>query len=100
LDPFLFQAGRAYRCFCTPSELDAIRISLKASGSLDTYDRRGLLLTDEEVHRKMKAGEKYVVRLKVSFSLSPCLFFSAQSLDFSFSPFSLLRKQTADDLYN
>jgi glutamyl/glutaminyl-tRNA synthetase len=48
---------------------DAIRISLKASGSLDTYDRRGAFLTDEEVHRKMKAGEKHVVRLKVSRSL-------------------------------
>ena len=35
-------------------------------GSNDTYDKTCLHLTEEEVARRVKAGEKSVVRLNVS----------------------------------
>ena len=44
-------------------------------GSNATYDKSCLNLTDEEVVRKVKAGEKYVVRMNVTplFLLVSCL---------------------------
>ncbi|KAL7416937.1 hypothetical protein BDY24DRAFT_378756 [Mrakia frigida] len=60
----LLDTNHAYRCFCTPDELAEIRDGLKKSGSTNVYDRRGFYLTEEEVARKLRAGEKYVVRFK------------------------------------
>jgi glutamyl-tRNA synthetase len=65
------QNGLAYRCFCTPTELAEIKAGLRAQGSHNTYDRRGFYLTEEEVARKVKAGEKHVIRLKVRPLLLP-----------------------------
>ncbi|KZW00732.1 hypothetical protein EXIGLDRAFT_738698 [Exidia glandulosa HHB12029] len=53
----------AYRCFCSPDTLAETRQRLSSLGSNATYDRTCLHLTDEEVHRRLRAGHKHVVRL-------------------------------------
>ncbi|KAG9047091.1 Glutamate--tRNA ligase mitochondrial [Tulasnella sp. UAMH 9824] len=58
----LLDTGRAYRCFCSPSALTETRERLARMRSNATYDRTCLHLTDEEVARRVKAGEKHVVR--------------------------------------
>ena len=61
------QAGHAYRCFCPPSRLAATREKLAKKGSSATYDKACLHLAEEEVMRRVKAGERCVVRLDVGF---------------------------------
>ncbi|KAJ3558730.1 hypothetical protein NM688_g747 [Phlebia brevispora] len=48
------------------SRLAETRERLARTGSNDTYDKACLHLTDEEVARRVRAGEKYVVRLNDS----------------------------------
>ena len=62
----VIQSGHAYRCFCSPDQLNSTREKLARTGSNLTYDKTCLHLTDEEVARKVKAGEKSIVRLNVS----------------------------------
>ncbi|KAI0802992.1 glutamyl-tRNA synthetase [Irpex lacteus] len=62
----LIETGRAYRCFCSPDKLAQTREKLARTGSNATYDKTCLNLTEEEVRRRMKAGEKFVVRLNDS----------------------------------
>ncbi|KAG6890876.1 hypothetical protein C0992_012012 [Termitomyces sp. T32_za158] len=62
----LLDSGHAYRCFCTVDKMQAIRERLARSGSNKTYDKTCLHLTEEEVARKVRAGEKSVVRLNDS----------------------------------
>ncbi|KZT09062.1 glutamyl-tRNA synthetase [Laetiporus sulphureus 93-53] len=59
----LLASGHAYRCFCSPDTIAATRERLARSGSNATYDKACLHVTEEEVVRRMKAGEKFVVRL-------------------------------------
>ncbi|KAF7794694.1 hypothetical protein EIP86_005832 [Pleurotus ostreatoroseus] len=62
----LLDSGHAYRCFCSPDRLAATREKLARTGSNDTYDKTCLHLTEEEAARRVRAGEKYVVRLNDS----------------------------------
>ena len=62
------QAGHAYRCFCSPDRLAETHQKLKSMGSNATYDRACMHLTEEEVARRVRSGERNVVRLNVSFS--------------------------------
>ncbi|PFH47195.1 hypothetical protein AMATHDRAFT_198392 [Amanita thiersii Skay4041] len=59
----LLESGHAYRCFCSLDTLTETREKLARTGSNLTYDKRCLHLTDEEVARRVKAGEKSVIRL-------------------------------------
>ncbi|KAL1714692.1 hypothetical protein EV715DRAFT_257035, partial [Schizophyllum commune] len=59
----LLESGHAYRCFCTPDELNDTRERLARQGSNTTYDRRCMHLTDEEVHRRIRAGHKHTIRI-------------------------------------
>ncbi|KAL5534809.1 hypothetical protein ACEPAG_1273 [Sanghuangporus baumii] len=59
----LVQRGHAYHCFCTPVQLGNIKTKLAKSGLNATYDKRCLHLSDEEVARRKRAGEKFVIRL-------------------------------------
>ncbi|TFK74720.1 glutamyl-tRNA synthetase [Pluteus cervinus] len=65
----LLDSGHAYRCFCSQDTLAATREKLARSGSNLTYDKRCLHLTEEEVARKVRAGEKSIVRWNDSVSL-------------------------------
>ncbi|ODN76145.1 glutamate-tRNA ligase, variant 3 [Cryptococcus amylolentus CBS 6039] len=60
----LVAKGEAYECFCTPTELEAIKMSLKKQGLMHSYDGRCRHLTEEDVARRKKAGHTYVVRYK------------------------------------
>ncbi|KAI0935754.1 hypothetical protein AcV5_004082 [Taiwanofungus camphoratus] len=59
----LLDNGHAYRCFCSPDKLAATREKLARAGSNSTYDKACLNLTEEEVARRVRAGEKSVIRL-------------------------------------
>ncbi|KAG8220277.1 hypothetical protein J3R82DRAFT_1371 [Butyriboletus roseoflavus] len=59
----LLESGHAYRCFCSPDKLTATRERLARTGSNSTYDKACLHLTEEEVARRVRAGEKSIVRL-------------------------------------
>ncbi|WP_114544025.1 glutamate--tRNA ligase, partial [Candidatus Similichlamydia laticola] len=59
----LLEAGKAYKCFATPEELNLMRAL--CSGGRKGYDRRYRYLSQEEIAEKEEAGEPYVIRLKV-----------------------------------
>ncbi|KAI0825292.1 glutamyl-tRNA synthetase [Trametes gibbosa] len=59
----LLDSGHAYRCFCSADKLAATREKLARTGSNSTYDKSCLHLTEEEATRKVRAGEKFIVRL-------------------------------------
>ncbi|OJT08520.1 Glutamate--tRNA ligase [Trametes pubescens] len=59
----LLDSGHAYRCFCSPDKLAATREKLARTGSNSTYDKSCLHLTEEEAARKVRAGEKFIIRL-------------------------------------
>ncbi|KAF9219057.1 glutamyl-tRNA synthetase [Gyrodon lividus] len=59
----LIESGHAYHCFCSPDKLASTRERLARTGSNATYDKACLHLTEEEVARRVRAGEKSIVRL-------------------------------------
>jgi glutamyl/glutaminyl-tRNA synthetase len=59
------QGGHAYRCFCSPDRLAQTRERLARAGLNSTYDKQCLSLSSEEVARRVRAGEKNVLRLNV-----------------------------------
>jgi len=61
----LLEKGLAYCCFCTKERLEEMRRAQKKANKLPKYDRKCLSLSKKEVEKKLKAGEKYVIRLKV-----------------------------------
>ncbi len=63
---FLLETGAAYRCFCTPAELDALRAEAAARKDSFKYDRRCDRLAPEEIARRVAAGTPFVVRFRVS----------------------------------
>lgn len=58
----LLEAGKAYRCFATPEELDEMRKAQQAAGKPPRYDRRFRDLPREESDRRASAGEPFVIR--------------------------------------
>ncbi len=61
----LVDMGHAFPCFCTAEELDQMRAEQMARGETPRYDGRALLLSKEEVARRLAAGEPHVIRMKV-----------------------------------
>lgn len=61
----LVDAGHAFYCFCTAEELEQMRAEQQARGETPRYDGRALLLSAEEVQRRLDAGEPHVIRMKV-----------------------------------
>ena len=60
----LLDAGKAYRCYCTQEELDAMRDAAKAEGRHVGYDRRWR----DRDPSQAPAGAPYVVRIKAPLS--------------------------------
>lgn len=61
----LLQQGEAYRCFCTPAELDAMREAQKAAGSTTImYDQRCRRLDPAAAAARAAQGEPHVIRMK------------------------------------
>jgi glutamyl-tRNA synthetase len=61
----LLASGAAYRCWCTPEELEAVRKEQEARKEPPRYNRRCLNLTDAERAAFEAEGRKAVVRFKV-----------------------------------
>jgi glutamyl-tRNA synthetase len=61
----LLQNEKAYKCFCTPQELEEMRELACAQGKRQGYDRRCRHLTSSEVKEREEAGHPFVIRLKV-----------------------------------
>jgi glutamyl-tRNA synthetase len=61
----LLENGSAYRCFCTPAELDERRREAEARKEAFKYDRRCDRLSPSEVERRVASGEPFVVRFRV-----------------------------------
>ena len=61
----LLAAGRAFRCFCTPERLDAVRRQQQANGQTPRYDGKCRALPAAEAAARAEAGEPHVVRLVV-----------------------------------
>jgi glutamyl-tRNA synthetase len=61
----LIAKNHAFYCFATAEELDEMRRKQQARGETPQYDGRGLLLSTEEVQRRLAAHEPYVIRMKI-----------------------------------
>lgn len=61
----LLDNGKAYKCFATPEELAEMREMSAKLGQKIGYDRRYRNCSPEEVAERERAGQPYVVRLKV-----------------------------------
>ena len=57
--------GAAYRCFCTPAELEVRRKESHALKDSFKYDRRCDRLAPGEVEHRVAAGEPFVIRFRV-----------------------------------
>ncbi len=57
----LVKRGAAYYCFCSKERLEG----LTDENGVRKYDKHCLSLDEEEVQRRIKAGEPYVIRLNV-----------------------------------
>jgi glutamyl-tRNA synthetase len=61
----LLDDNKAYKCFATPEELAEMREMSAKLGQRVGYDRRYRNCSPEEVAEREKAGQPYVIRLKV-----------------------------------
>jgi len=61
----LLDQGSAYYCFATPQELDEMRKAQQARGEIPRYDGRYRTYDVHEAKKRVAAGEKYVIRMKM-----------------------------------
>ncbi len=61
----LLKKDKAYHCFCTSERLTKMREEQQAKKLPPRYDRKCRNLSKEEVEKRIKAGEKYVIRQKI-----------------------------------
>lgn len=61
----LIQEGKAYRCFCTPEELEEMKEQQEAAGIPPRYDGRWRDAPEEEVNKMLDQGKPYTIRFKV-----------------------------------
>lgn len=62
----LLAKGRAYHCFCTPEELDAMRDAQRKRGEAPRYDGRCFHLSEAEREAKLSAGTPHVIRFRAN----------------------------------
>jgi glutamyl-tRNA synthetase len=61
----LLAEGKAYRCFCTPEELEAERKQAAAEHRPQVYSGRCRSLDRETIDRNIAAGKPFAVRLRI-----------------------------------
>ncbi|NJN60446.1 MAG: glutamate--tRNA ligase [Coleofasciculaceae cyanobacterium RL_1_1] len=61
----LLDKGLAYRCYCTPDELEAMREAQRAAKQAPRYDNRHRNLTDAERDAYEAEGRTAVIRFKI-----------------------------------
>ena len=61
----LLKEGKAYYCYCTPEELQAMREEAARKGEMPRYNQHCRHLTEEELEEYKRAGRKPVIRIKM-----------------------------------
>ena len=61
----LIDQNHAFRCFCTPEELEVMRQQQIENGEIPKYDGRHAHLSEDEIKTRLANGEPYVVRMRV-----------------------------------
>ena len=61
----LLAVGKAYRCFCTPEELEAERKLAMAEHRPQIYSGRCRNLTSAEIEKNLATGKPFAVRLRI-----------------------------------
>ena len=61
----LVDAGKAFVCYRTPEELDALREKRRAAGNSTALKPSDLMLLEHEVEKRRAAGDPYVIRMMV-----------------------------------
>ena len=61
----LLAEGKAYRCFCTPEELEAERAQAVATQGPQIYSGRCRSLTEAAIADNLAAGKHFAVRLRI-----------------------------------
>ena len=61
----LLKEGKAYYCFCTPAELEAQREKQRQAKQPFRYARTCRNLPQEEVEKRLAAGEPHSIRIKI-----------------------------------
>ncbi|HZD75577.1 MAG TPA: glutamate--tRNA ligase [Acidobacteriaceae bacterium] len=61
----LLAEGKAYRCFCTPEQLEAERAAATAAHQPQVYSGRCRAVSMEDSRKRAAAGELYAVRLRI-----------------------------------
>jgi glutamyl-tRNA synthetase len=61
----LLAEGKAYRCFCSPDDLEFDRVKSHAEQRTHIYNRRCLALDDATIQKNLAAGMPFAVRLKI-----------------------------------
>ncbi len=61
----LLEKGEAYRCFCTPERLEAMRKEQQSKKLPTQYDRQCRTMPAEEAQKRADAGERFVIRQKM-----------------------------------
>jgi glutamyl-tRNA synthetase len=61
----LLREGKAYRCFCTPEELEEMKAQQEAAGIPPRYDGRWRDAPEEEINKALDEGKPYTIRFKV-----------------------------------
>lgn len=60
----LLKENKAYRCFCTPEELEAKKKQSEAMGLPNVYDGMCAHMSEEEVQKKIEKGIPYSIRFR------------------------------------
>ncbi|MEI7510653.1 MAG: glutamate--tRNA ligase [Candidatus Peregrinibacteria bacterium] len=61
----LLEEGKAYHCFCTAQELDALREKAQNEKRAFRYPETCRNISEEEVENRLKNGEKSVIRFRI-----------------------------------
>ena len=61
----LLEEKKAYRCFCTPEEIEERKNAGPANEKIFKYDRRCLNLTEPQVNEKLEQKVPYVIRFLI-----------------------------------
>jgi len=61
----LLDEGKAYRCFCTPEELEERKAQQEADGTPPRYDGRWRDAPEEEINKMIEDGKTFTIRFKV-----------------------------------
>lgn len=62
----LLENGSAYHCFCTESRLNLLRREALRARQNPRYDNRCRNLSQEEINKKLNAGESHCIRFKLT----------------------------------